>query len=111
MNLEKITFIIENKLRFLTVEEVVFKCFDNNYLIARLAILELIRRNPVTIDLDDNIILSVIKKMTIEDIWYLGTTKSDTKLFKFAKQELNRILEYYDKVNEKEKIKEKLRLL
>ena len=111
MNLEKITFIIENKLRFLTVEEVVFKCFDNNYLIARLAILELIRRNPITIDLDDNIILSVIKKMTIEDNWYLGTTKSDTKLFKFAKQELNRILEYYDKVNEKEKIKEKLRLL
>ena len=111
MNLEKITFIIENKLRFLTVEEVVFKCFDNNYLIARLAILELIRRNPITIDLDDNIILSVIKKMTIEDIWYLGTSISVTKLFKFAKQELNRILEYYDKVNEKEKIKEKLRLL
>ena len=49
--------------------------------------------------------------MTIEDIWYLGTTKSDTKLFKFAKQELNRILKYYDKVNEKEKIKEKLKLL
>ena len=111
MNLEKTIFIIRNKLRFLTVEEVVFKCFDNNFLIARLAILELIRRNPVTIDLDDNIILSVIKKMTIEDIWYLGTTKSDTKLFKFAKQELNRILEYYDKVNEKEKIKEKLKLL
>ena len=39
MNLEKTIFIIRNKLNFLTVEEVVFKCFDSNYLIARMAIL------------------------------------------------------------------------
>ena len=65
MNLEKTIFIIRNKLRFLTVEEVVFKCFDSNYLIARMAILELINRNPTNINLDDSIIRQVINKMTI----------------------------------------------
>ena len=111
MNLEKAIFIIKNKLRFLTVEEVIIKCFDNNYLIARMAILELINRNPTNINLDDSIIKQVIDKMTIEDIWTIASNKSDTKLFSLAYERLNDILEYYDKIHEKEKLKEKLKVL
>ena len=111
MNLEKAIFIMKNKLRFLTVEEVVIKCFDNNYLIARMAILELINRNPTNINLDDSIIKQVIDKMTIEDIWTIASNKSDTKLFSLAYERLNDILEYYDKIHEKEKLKEKLKVL
>lgn len=111
MNLEKTIFIIRNKLRFLTVEEVVFKCFDSNYLIARMAILELINRNPTNINLDDSIIRQVINKMTIEDIWSIASSKSNTKLFLLAYERLSDILEYYDRIYEKEQLKEKLKLL
>ena len=111
MNLEKAIFIIKNKLKFLTIEEVIIKCFDNNYLIAKMAISELINRNPTNINLDDSIIKQVIDKMTIEDIWAIASNKSDTKLFLLAYERLNDILKYYDKVQEKEKLKEKLKLL
>ena len=111
MNLEKTIFIIRNKLNFLTVEEVVFKCFDSNYLIARMAILELINRNPTNINLDDSIIRQVINKMTIEDIWSIASSKSNTKLFLLAYERLSDILVYYDRIYEIEQLKERLKLL
>ena len=111
MSLDKIVFILENKFRYLSSEELVYKALQDNFLVSKLAIQELVRRNPMVIDVDDSLIIKVINKMTIEDIWSIASLKINTKLFTFAYQKLNSILEYYDEVYKKDAIKSKLKLL
>ena len=111
MSLDKIVFILENKFRYLSSEELVYKALQDNFLVSKLAIQELVRRNPMVIDVDDSLIIKVINKMTIEDIWSIASLKINTKLFTFAYQKLNSILEYYDEVYKKNEIKSKLKLL
>ena len=111
MSLDKIVFILENKFRYLSSEELVYKALQDNFLVSKLAIQELVRRNPMVIDVDDSLIIKVINKMTIEDIWSIASLKINTKLFTFAYQKLNSILEYYDEVYKKDEIKSKLKLL
>ena len=111
MSLDKIVFILENKFRYLSSEELVYKALQDNFLVSKLAIQELVRRNPMVIDVDDSLIIKVINKMTIEDIWSIASLKINTKLFSFAYQKLNSILEYYDEVYKKDEIRSKLKLL
>ena len=111
MSLDKIVFILENKFRYLSSEELVYKALQDNFLVSKLAIQELVRRNPMVIDVDDSLIIKIINKMTIEDIWSIASLKINTKLFSFAYQKLNSILEYYDEVYKKNEIKSKLKLL
>ena len=111
MSLDKIIFILENKFRYLSSEELVYKALQDNFLVSKLAIQELVRRNPMVIDVDDSLIIKVINKMTIEDIWSIASLKINTKLFTFAYQKLNSILEYYDEIYKKNEIKSKLKLL
>ena len=111
MSLDKIVFILENKFRYLSSEELVYKALQNNFLVSKLAIQELVRRNPMVIDVDDSLIIKIINKMTIEDIWSIASLKINTKLFSFAYQKLNSILEYYDEKNKKDEIRSKLKLL
>ena len=111
MSLDKIIFILENKFRYLSSEELVYKALQDNFLVSKLAIQELVRRNPMVIDVDDSLIIKVINKMTIEDIWSIASLKRNTKLFSLAYQKLNSILEYYDEIYKKNEIKSKLKLL
>ena len=111
MSLDKIVFILENKFRYLSSEELVYKALQDNFLVSKLAIQELVRRNPMVIYVDDSLIIKVINKMTIEDIWSIASLKRNTKLFSLAYQKLNSILEYYDEVYKKNEIKSKLKLL
>ena len=111
MSLDKIVFILENKFRYLSSEELVYKALQDNFLVSKLAIQELVRRNPMVIDVDDSLIIKIINKMTIEDIWSIASLKINTKLFSFAYQKLNSILEYYDEVYKKDEIRSKLKLL
>ena len=111
MSLDKIVFILENKFRYLSSEELVYKALQDNFLVSKLAIQELVRRNPMVIDVDDSLIIKVINKMTIEDIWSIASLKINTKLFTFAYQKLNSILEYYDEIYKKDEIRSKLKLL
>lgn len=111
MSLDKIVFILENKFRYLSSEELVYKALQDNFLVSKLAIQELVRRNPMVIDVDDSLIIKVINKMTIEDIWSIASLKRNTKLFSLAYQKLNSILEYYDELYKKDEIKSKLKLL
>ena len=111
MSLDKIIFILENKFRYLSSEELVYKALQDNFLVSKLAIQELVRRNPMVIDVDDSLIIKIINKMTIEDIWSIASLKINTKLFSFAYQKLNSILEYYDEVYKKDEIRSKLKLL
>ena len=111
MSLDKIVFILENKFRYLSSEELVYKALQDNFLVSKLAIQELVRRNPMVIDVEDSLIIKVINKMTIEDIWSIASLKRNTKLFSLAYQKLNSILEYYDEVYKKDEIRSKLKLL
>ena len=111
MSLDKIVFILENKFRYLSSEELVYKALQDNFLVSKLAIQELVRTNPMVIDVDDSLIIKVINKMTIEDIWSIASLKRNTKLFSLAYQKLNSILEYYDEVYKKDEIRSKLKLL
>lgn len=97
--LEKIEFKIRNKLFYLNNEDLIIKCLDNNYLISKNAILELLRRNPINIDLDNSILNLVINKLTIEEIWYLVASKVNSKLVHLACLKLNDILDYYQNLN------------
>ena len=63
MSLDKIVFILENKFRYLSSEELVYKALQDNFLVSKLAIQELVRRNPMVIDVDDSLIIKVINNL------------------------------------------------
>ena len=114
MSLEKISLVIRNKLCKLSNEELLYKSLeknDLNDLTSLLAISELIKRNPLTLNIDYNFLVLFISKLTIEDIWSLVISNPDTALSKAAKERLIKILDYYDHINEQETIKEKLYLI
>ena len=100
--LEKIEFKIRNKLFYLNNEDLIEKCLDRNYLISKNAILELLRRNPVNIKVNDEILNLVINKLTIEEIWYLVACKVNSRLVHLACLKLNSILDYYENLNKKD---------
>lgn len=102
---DKVSFIILNKLLVLSNEELVLKCLDNNILISSLARDELVKRNPIDINISDDILSLVVEKLSIEQIWNLVSRKVDSKLFALSLKKLNEILDYYDKISEKSKVK------
>ena len=102
---DKVSFIILNKLLVLSNEELVLKCLDNNILISSLARDELVKRNPIDINIGDDILSLVVEKLSIEQIWNLVSRKVDSKLFALSLKKLNDILDYYDKISEKSKVK------
>ena len=102
---DKVSFIILNKLLVLSNEELVLKCLDNNILISSLARDELVKRNPIDINIGDDILSLVVEKLSIEQIWNLVSRKVDSKLFVLSLKKLNEILDYYDKISEKSKVK------
>ena len=102
---DKVSFIIRNKLFILSDYELIFKCLDKDILVSSLACEELVRRNPINIDIDEKILSLVVNKFSIEQVWDLVSRNVDSKLSKLAYQKLNDFLDYYDKVNEKSKVK------
>ena len=104
---DKATFVMKNKLMYLPNEKVVEKCLDKNILISTLAKDELISRDNLEMNVNDDTILSVINKLSIEQVWNLVTRKDNSQISKLALKKLNEILEYYqnsleyhEKINE-----------
>ena len=102
---DKVSFIIRNKLFVLSNEDLTLKCLDKDILISSLACEELVRRNPISINIDDDILSLVINNFSIEQVWDLVSRNVDSKLSKLAYQKLNDFLDYYDKMHEKSKVK------
>ena len=111
MNFEKIVFVLNNKLSYLSNEELVLKCLDSNDLISKVAIEHLVARNPININLEDDVILRVIDKMTIEQIWNIASYNIDTKLCNLTYKKLCSILKYYEQLNKREELKKKFVLI
>ena len=108
---DKTIFVLKNKLTMISDNDLIFKCLDNNYLIASLAREELVRRHPVHINFDDEVLLNVIDKLSLEQIYELVIENVDTRLCILAYNRLSNILDEYDKLHEKIKRKEKIHLL
>ncbi len=98
-NYEKIEFVERNKLRYLPIEKVIKKIFDKSVIISTLAKEELIRRNPLDLPVDEAILLLVVRKMSIEQIYDLVVLNIDTPLCIAACKQLEAIFEYYEKNN------------
>ena len=104
--------MIRNKLIFLGNDDLISKCLDKNILISSLAREILVNRSNLDTNHNDETLLKVINKLSIEQIWDLMTRNDNSKLSILAIDKLNKILEfyqntsdYYDKVNENKKAK------
>jgi len=111
MSLEKMTIKILTRLINLSDENLIEEILNSRTLISDLAKTQLIKRNPLEIDVSSDKLVQVVSKMTIEEIWSLVSNNPNTDLAKIAYQKLLSILDYYDQLNEQEKVKEKLHLI
>ena len=107
----KTIVVLKNKLMMLSNNDLVYKCLDSNYLISSLAREELVRRHPISLDIEDTILTSIIDKLSIEQIYELVTSNVDSKLSSLAILKLKKIFDYYDKVNGIDSQKDKIYLL
>ncbi len=98
-NYERVEFIERNKLRYFPIEKVIKKIFDKSVLISNLAKEELIRRHPVELPIDEAILILIVRKMSIEQIYELVLLDIDTPLCKAAYKQLEAIFDYYEKNN------------
>ena len=110
----RVYLIIKNKIFNLTTEEVIYKIFDDNILISSIAKEELLNRNLSDVNVSDNILNQIIKKLSIEEIYDLVVNHEGSKLSYLASIEFDKILEdakrnypeaYFEKVNEGKKPK------
>ena len=111
MSLEKMTIKILTRLINLSDENLIEEILNSRTLISDLAKTQLIKRNPLEIDVSNDKLVQVVSKMTIEEIWSLVSNNPNTDLAKIAYQKLLSILDYYDQLNEQEKVKEKLHVI
>ncbi len=93
---DKLIFLTRNRLMYYPIEKVINLALNRNIIISNLAIEELIKRNPTDFDFDLNTLSMIIKKMSIEQIYALGSSKSSTPLANIAHQELEKILTFYE---------------
>ena len=110
--LNKVEFVIRNKLIFLENDELISKCLDKNILVSSLACEILVSRFNLDTNHNDETLLKVINKLSIEQVWELMSRHDNSKLSLLALEKLNKILEfyqntnaYYDKVHENKKTK------
>lgn len=96
----KVEFVIKNKLMFLKNDDLIYKCLDKNILISTIACELLIKRENLDTNLDDQVLLSLINKLTIEQIWELMIKNNNSRLSILAYKKIDMILEYYQNNND-----------
>ncbi len=96
---DKIVFKLRNKFMYLDTKTLFFKILDQNIIISNLAKEELMDRDLNDIDIPDKILEQVISKLSIEQIWFLVNTKQNNHFIELACMKLNKILDYYQKIN------------
>lgn len=76
--------------------DLALSCLDNNPRIYNFAIDILIQRNPLEIDLPDDILYKIIDKMNYEQIWYLANYNRESYFCYLAFNKLQAIFDLYD---------------
>ena len=94
--MNELYLIILNKYMALPYQELINKCLDTNPLVSNIAIDVLLKRSDDSKVIPDEILEKIINKMTIEDIYNLVTSNTNTRLKEIAYLKLKEILAYYD---------------
>ena len=89
-------YLVEfNNLFNLNYKSLIDKCLDSNPFISRIAIEVLLRRDEEEI-IPDNVLSQIVNRMTLEEIYTLVVSKTDSNLARVAYIKLKEILNYYD---------------
>lgn len=98
--LNKVEFVIRNKLIFLGNDDLISKCLDKNILISSLAREILVSRFNLDTNHNDETLLKIIDKLSIEQVWELMSRHDNSKLSILALEKLNKIFEFYQDTND-----------
>ena len=93
----KLTLKMRTYYMKLETNELIEKILDENILIRTIAKEEFLKRDYNNLDVSDEILNKVIDKLSIEEIWYLASTKQDNHFIELVIEKLNAIFLYYEK--------------
>ena len=99
---DKLVFKLRNKFMYLDTKILIYKVLDQNIIVSNIAKEELVHRDLDNIDIPDTILEQVISKLSIEQIWFLVSTKQQNHFMELVYLRLNKILDYYQKMNKNE---------
>ena len=89
-------YLIElNNLFNLDYRSLIDKCLDSNPFISRIAIDVLLKREEEEV-IPDIVLSKIVNKMTIEEVYNLVVSKTNSSLARVAYSKLKEILNYYD---------------
>lgn len=104
---QKLMLTLRTKFINLSNQELINKILSNNILISTLAKEELLKRNLNDLNIDDEILMLVINKLSIEELWYLTNLNINNHFIELVTIKLNQILDYYQKLNIEDFLKKK----
>ena len=89
-------YLVElNNLLRLDYKSLIEKCLDSNPFISKIAIEVLLKRDEED-DIPDSILSRIVNRMTLEEIYNLVVSKTESNLARIAYYKLKEILNYYD---------------
>jgi len=104
---QKLMLTLRTNYMNLTTNELINKILSNNIFISTLAKEELLKRDLSNLEIDDELLLLVINKFTIEELWYLVNSNTNNHFIELVNVKLNQILDYYQKLNIEDFLKKK----
>ena len=104
---QKMMLTLRTKFMYLDNNELINNILSNNILISTLAKEELLKRDLNNIDIDNELILKVIDKFTIEELWYIANLNYNNHFKELVIIKLNQILNYYERLNIKDFLNKK----
>ena len=103
----KILLTMKTKFMELDTITLIYKVLSKNIIISSLAKEELLKRNLDNIKIDDSILLLVINKLSIEELWTIKKENINNHFTELATIRLNQILDYYQNLNIEDFLKKK----
>lgn len=103
----KIILKLKTKLMNLDTEKLLYKILDKNILVSILAREELLNRDLSNLNIDDEMLLLIINKLTIEDLWNIKKQNDNNHFTELVTIKLNQILDYYQNLNIKDFLNKK----
>ncbi len=89
-------YLIEfNNLFNLDYKSLIDKCLDNNPFISKIAIDVLLKRDEEEV-IPDIVLSKIVNRMTLEEIYNIVVSKTNSNLARVAYIKLKEILNYYD---------------
>ncbi len=104
---QKLMLTIRTKFMNLNINELINKILSNNILISNLAKEEFLKRDLENLEIEDDILVLIINKLSIEELWYITKLNINNHFVELVTLKLNQILDYYQKLNIEDFLKKK----